>query len=65
LENYLKHLLTETDEFDTKYYYAAPIIGKGSIHGKFTWWPDRYMDLQTLSPFLHFIGDHFYYRDFC
>ena len=29
------------------------------------WWPDRHMDLQLVSPFIHWITSHYFYEDLC
>ena len=36
-----------------------------SFWGYQAWWPDRHMDLNFISPFIHQIGNHFGYEDYC
>jgi len=29
------------------------------------WWPDRHLELQLVSPFIHFLTSHYFYVDIC
>ena len=49
-----KHTVDEKDE----YHYLSRLMDK-------TWWPDRFMDLQLVSPFLHFLSAHYPYEEVC
>ena len=41
------------------YYYAAEATGLKE------WWPNRFMNLQLVSPFLHFLSSHYPYQELC
>ena len=40
-------------------YFAAQWLGLKQ------WWPERHMDLQLVSPPLHWIGNHYTYEQLC
>lgn len=42
-----------------------PLMGHRSFWAKESWWPDRYMDLQLVSPFIHLLTSHVSFRDIC
>ena len=40
-------------------------MGHRSLWKDEQWWPDRHMDLNWISPFLHQISMHYYYEFYC
>lgn len=40
-------------------------MGRRSFWHDQTWWPDRVLDLQLASPFLHFFSTHLKYQEWC
>ena len=63
LEKHLDHFLSP--ENAAEFFYAAPLMGRRSWWHEQTWWPDRHMDLQLVSPFVHLLTTHGSYEDWC
>jgi hypothetical protein len=45
---------------DNDWYHFA-----GKLLTKKAWWPDRHMELQLVSPFVHWLTSHYFYEDLC
>lgn len=41
------------------YHFASKLLTKKA------WWPDRHMELQLVSPFVHWLTSHYFYEDLC
>ena len=52
-------------EFMKNYSYVGPLMGMRSFWGYQSWWPDRHMDLNFISPFLHQVSSHYAYEEWC
>lgn len=48
-----------------KYSFVGPLMGHHSMWREQTWWPDRHMDLNFISPFLHQVSTHYAYEQWC
>ena len=56
--------LNDTD-FMKNYSYVGPLMGHRSFWGSQAWWPDRWMDLNYISPFIHQLTTHVAYEKLC
>ena len=57
--------MLNNEEFMSSYSYVGALMGRHSYWKNQSWWPDRFMDLNFISPFIHMISNHFSYEKYC
>lgn len=55
----------QDDTFRSMWFFGAPLVGHGTFWSSYDWWPDSHLDVKRVSPFLHFVSNHYAYRDWC
>ena len=63
IENGLKKF--KDIEHMKNYSHIGPLMGHRSLWKDIAWWPDRHMDLNFISPFVHQIVYHYAYEQSC
>jgi hypothetical protein len=50
---------------NSNWWHYGKIINQDHLERADGWWPNTHLELNPISPFIHWITGHHFYEDFC